>query len=160
MHVFAGFESSEYLEMAIEQLIVHEVEEKSITVVPMQFKNEQEENILDTMHHSDGVSLSDGIAAWAMVGMLLGVIYGSQVRIGPVALGIVGALTGSVVGYFLDRRKIKKGKLKHKSYYLDFLLIIRCEDKQQMKQVKSICNSQKVVVIGEHKGDNKKPVPQ
>ncbi|WP_438446988.1 hypothetical protein [Gorillibacterium sp. sgz5001074] len=160
MHIFAGFESSEYLEIAIEELITQGVEEHGITVIPLSSQGGSDVHILDNLNHSDGISLSDGMAAWAMAGMLLGVIYGSQVLVGPVALGILGAVAGAGIGYLLDRRKIKRRPGLRSRNDLDFLLVIRCRDDSEMRKAESICTLQKAAFLGEHRSAPQRKPPE
>jgi hypothetical protein len=152
MYVVAGFESNDFLEIAICHLTTDVVTEKDIVVIPIESKTKLDANVLDTLNYSDGISLIDGITACGMLGMLSGVIYGSQVRIGPVAIGLIGGVIGCIVGYLLDRRKITKSILKKKGNCFDFLLIIRCENNNQIERIKSICIQQKVAALGVHRG--------
>ncbi|OGO76940.1 MAG: hypothetical protein A2Y23_00075 [Clostridiales bacterium GWB2_37_7] len=150
MYVAAGFESNDSLEIAICHLTTDVVTEKDIVVIPMVSKTKLDVNVLDTINHSDGISLVDGITACGMLGMLSGVIYGSQLRIGPVAVGLIGGIIGCIAGYLFDRRKTTKSKLK-KCNCFDFLLIIRCEDNNQIERIKSICIQQNVAALGVHR---------
>jgi hypothetical protein len=56
----------------------------------------------DTIDRSDGISLMDGVGVGAVIGCLLGVIFGGQWRYGPIATGTAGLLYGGLVGWLMD----------------------------------------------------------
>lgn len=148
MHVFAGFESNQYVEMAINDILKYGVYEENIVFVEME-NQEKQRVLLDSINYSDGRSFSDSVASLGTIGMLLGVIYGSVVYAGPVATGLLGLVGGGLLGYFLDRRKEKKVMDKRmKEINLKILLIVKCHTKEQQKDVIEICRKYFVSYIG------------
>lgn len=146
MYVVAGFESSLLVEYAIEELKQQGIQEQQIVMVKMENQDEYR-TLFDSIHHSDGISLFDGMAAIAGVGMTFGVIYGSQVIIGPIALGLIGCFIGAGIGYFLDKKigKIKKPQKQTRNIAL--LLLIRCKEEQK-HTVTSIFRKHHVLSVG------------
>lgn len=149
MHVFVGFESNQYVEMAINDILKYGVYEENIVFVEME-NQEKQRVLLDNINYSDGRSFSDMVASLGTIGMLLGVIYGSVVYVGPVAMGLLGLVSGGLLGYFFDRRKEKKVLAKRtKEINLKILLIIKCHTKEQQKDVIEICRKYFVSYIGQ-----------
>lgn len=130
MYVIAGFESSLFVEFAIEELKEQGIQEQQIVMVKMENK-ENYRTLFDSIHHSDGISLFDGMAALAGAGMTFGVIYGSQITIGPIALGLIGLFLGAGLGYLLDRKIGKIKKPKKQEQFMSLLLLIHCEEEQK-----------------------------
>jgi hypothetical protein len=100
MYLFAAFESSFHVEIALEKCKENGIDQNSITVVCMN-ENEQARNIADTIYHSNGISLFDGMVAWAVMFATLGCVYGSVMKIGPLAMGLIGVAIGAVIGFFM-----------------------------------------------------------
>lgn len=153
MHVIAAFDSNLHVEIALENLKNMDIEDNRIVIVEMQM-NTKDKQIVDTMNHSNGNSLLDSVAAWSVIGATLGCIYGSVLRVGPIIIGLLGALFFGLVGFLLDKiikRKHKKnGRLpsgSRKKYY-DMLIIIRCNSKQEMKTISSICKDNNALSWG------------
>ncbi|WP_144565949.1 hypothetical protein [Neobacillus bataviensis] len=152
MNVIASFESNMFVEITLQKLKENNVEDNQIVIIEMEM-NTEEKHILDTMYLSNGISLFDGMAAWAVVGTTLGCIYGSVNRLGPIIIGLSGAILGAVVGFLLDlminKRKKQKWKLKgtNKKNY-DMLLIIKCSSKHEVKNIASICKNNNAVSLG------------
>jgi hypothetical protein len=57
----------------------------------------------DTIDRSDGVGVMDGIGLGAVIAGLVGMVWGSRLRYGPIAIGTLAMLFGGLVGYFVDR---------------------------------------------------------
>lgn len=146
MYVIAGFESSLLVEFAIEELKEEGIDEKDILMVKME-NAEQYRNLFDSIHHSDGVSIFDGMAALGGVGMTLGIIYGSQITIGPVAVGLFGLLIGAMIGYFLDKKISKVKKSGKRQQYISLLLLINCKEDQK-NRVTTIFHKHDVLTVG------------
>lgn len=153
MHVFAAFESSEYVELAIGEILEKDFPRHRITFVEMN-NEERERNFLDSINYSDGVSFSDTVAALGTIGMLLGVIYGSILYLGPVIIGLLGLLTGALIGFLLDKRKIKRNMKKRKhEINIRILFVIQCQTYEQVKFVQDICRKYFVSYLGLHDPD-------
>lgn len=54
------------------------------------------------MDRSDGISVLDGTAVGAVIFSLVGIILGSQWRMGPIAAATGGLLLGGLLGYIVD----------------------------------------------------------
>ncbi|MEQ8176116.1 MAG: hypothetical protein ABRQ26_13740 [Syntrophomonadaceae bacterium] len=95
MYVYASFDYSAYLELAITDLEKRGIAREHILAVPLD-KRMEERKLFDTIHRADGMSLFDGAAVSGAIFMELGVIYGFVLKWGP----IVWALIGLVGGHF------------------------------------------------------------
>ncbi|MEW9669938.1 hypothetical protein [Ammoniphilus sp. 3BR4] len=146
MYVIAGFESSLFVEFAIEELKEEGIHEKDIVMVKME-NAEQYRNLFDSIHHSDGVSLFDGMAALGGAGMTLGIIVGSQIAIGPVAIGLLGLFIGAAIGYFLDKKISKVKKSTKQQQYIALLLLINCKEDQK-NMVTTVFHKHDVLTLG------------
>ncbi len=156
MHVFAAFESSEYVELAIGEILENDFPKDKIVFVEMN-NEEKDRKLLDTINYSDGVSFSDTTATLGTIGMLLGVIYGSILYIGPVFMGLIGLLAGGFLGFFWDKRNVKQRLHKRKKEVnIRTLFIIQCQTYEQVKLVKSICRKNFVSYLGLHDPSSKK----
>ncbi|MFC0522868.1 hypothetical protein ACFFGV_04590 [Pontibacillus salicampi] len=150
MHVFAAFESNEYVEMAIGEIVEHKFPEDRIVFVEMN-NEERGRVLLDSINYSDGMSFSDTTAALATIGMLLGVIYGSVLYIGPVFIGLLGLILGGVIGYIIDRRKEKnKMEKRKKEINIRMLFVIQCKTYQEVQLIQDICRKYFVSYLGVH----------
>lgn len=149
MYLVAGFESGAYVEMALSELEESEISQKGIVTIGMEAQKAAQ-TLFDSIHYSDGVSVLDGMAAWAVVFAVFGIVFGSQVKIGPLALGLAGYGAGALFGFLLDMiRQPARGKAKA-SRTIEIILLIPCESKQQMNLAASICTKYKVVSLGQH----------
>ena len=130
MQLFATFEHSSYIELAISRL-----EEKGITdIFAVPLDNRTEERILfDTLHHSDGVSLSGKGMALAVLFSVVGASRGFILDWGPIYWGLIGAAAGFVLGVLIDlfmNKIYKKKKRVLKGKNSEVILIVRCEESQ------------------------------
>ncbi|CQR73812.1 hypothetical protein SOV_33130 [Sporomusa ovata DSM 2662] len=101
MYVYASFDYSVFLELAITDLEKRGVAREHILAVPLD-KRVEERMVLDTIHRADGISLFDGAMVLGAVFMELGVIYGFVLAWGPIIWGLIGLLGGAVLGFLLD----------------------------------------------------------
>lgn len=101
MYVYASFDYSAYLELAITDLEKRGIAREHILAVPLD-KRVEERKLLDTIHRSDGMSLFDGAAVLGTVFMTLGTIYGFILEWGPIIWGLIGLLGGALLGFLLD----------------------------------------------------------
>ncbi|KGP73381.1 hypothetical protein [Pontibacillus yanchengensis] len=148
MHVFAAFESNEYVEMAIGEIIEHQFPREHIVFVEMN-NEEKQRTLVDTINYSDGMSFSDTTATFATIGMLLGVIYGSVLFLGPVFIGLIGLVLGGGIGYFFDKRK-EKQKLKRRQQEMNIrtLFVIQCKTFEEVQLIQEICRKYFVSYLG------------
>lgn len=149
MHIITGFQSDTFIEIAIQKLIDSGVDEKNIVIVEMK-NHVQTENLFDSKSHFDGVSLLDGIASWSVVGALIGIIWGSQIKIGPLAAGLIGFMITAFIGYLIDKGFKKRKKSKKYRNYIDVLLIVRCSSREQIRMAESIFKNSHARSIGFH----------
>ena len=110
------------------------------------------QTLLDSMYRADGMSLVDGIAIAASIGMLLGVIYGSVVYIGPIALGLIGMVAGGGVGYLLDRMIQKNKKREHNAPSGEIIVAVRCLSEEEAAQAQSIMKEHQAIALGRRPG--------
>ena len=150
MYLVAGFESNVYVEMALSELHECDLEERDVVVIEMESQNPPQ-TLFDSIHYSDGVSILDGMAAWAVVGGVFGIIYGSQVKFGPVALGLLGFFAGVLIGLVIDLLiGGRKRRWKKPTRNIEILLLLHCNSKQQLKMASSISQKYNVLSLGIH----------
>lgn len=101
MYVYASFDYSAYLELAITDLEKRGIAREHILAVPLD-KRVEERMIMDTIHRADGISLFDGAAVMGAIFMELGVIYGFVWEWGPIIWGLIGLFGGAALGFLLD----------------------------------------------------------
>ena len=106
---------------------------------------------LDSMYSTDGMSLVDGIAMSASIGMIFGVIYGSVVSIGPIAMGLAGMVVGGGVGYLLDLSIKKKKQAKNMAPSGEVIVAVRCGSEEEAFQAENIMKENQAGAIGRGK---------
>ncbi|MFC5448288.1 hypothetical protein [Paenibacillus aestuarii] len=132
MQIFATFEYSSLLEIAITELEGKGV--KQIYAVPLDLRK-KEPRLLDSIHRADGLSFIDKGMILAFVFATIGASKGFVWEWGPVIWGLIGAGFGFVIGvlinwiiYLFKRHKneseIRKGKKG------DVILVVTCDDHQ------------------------------
>lgn len=132
MFVIATFENSIYIELAISELEQKGIAKEKILAAPLDKRTEQRK-LFDSIHRADGFSLFDAAAILGTCLMLLGAIYGYILEWGPIIWGIIGAVTGLLLGFALKLLLIKKNKRGTKLITSEIVLMIRCEDDQWEK---------------------------
>lgn len=130
MQIFATFEYSTFVELVISKLEEEDI--KDIFAVPLDNRTE-ERKLLDTIHHSDGVSLNGKGMGLAVIFSVIGASRGFILEWGPIYWGLIGAVSGLVVGVCIDLyiykiHKRKKRILKGKNS--EVILIIQCNESQ------------------------------
>lgn len=149
MYLVAGFESTPYLEMALRELEENDIDRTGIVTVEMEAQTFPP-TLFDSIHYSDGVSVLDAMAAWGVVFSVFGIVYGSEVKYGPLALGLTGLAVGALIGFIIDViRHPAKGKTKA-SRNVEVFMLIPCESQEQKKLAISICRKYKVLSLGQH----------
>lgn len=123
--VYGLFKPSMALELGLNALKEKGFAGERLAVVVLGLCAPGKQTLLDSMYRADGMSLVDGIAIGASIGMLFGVIYGSVVFIGPIALGLLGFVAGGGVGYLLDRG-IQKQRSRRKSAPSGEIIVVAC----------------------------------
>ncbi|MBI0581191.1 hypothetical protein IEC97_28150 [Neobacillus cucumis] len=136
MLVIATYENSIFIELAITELKQNGLTNEKILAAPLD-KRTGKRQLFDTIHRADGLSLFDGAAILGTCFMLLGSIYGFILKWGPIIWGIIGAISGLILGFLLKLLIVKKGKSGSKNISSEIVLMIRCEE-DQWKTVEKI----------------------
>jgi hypothetical protein len=145
--VYGLFKPSRSLELAVEILSGMGLSGGGLLLTPLDAPLPSKQRIIDSMHTTDGMSLVDGMALSATVGMLMGVIYGSVLPIGPVALGLIGLLGGGGTGYLIDRSISPKNRRRRTSMNGFMLVAIRCSEEESL-EVKKIMTEHHCSAVG------------
>lgn len=130
MYLVSNFEYSNKLEAAITELQMRGIPKTSILAIPLDKRNEGR-MLFDSVHSSDGVSMMAFPLILAMIGTFFGLVYGFQLTWGPILWGVIGAVSGFVLGLALRlllARKNTHDQNRRKKY--DAILIVRCEEGQ------------------------------
>jgi len=136
MFVIATFENSLYIELAIAALEKQGIPKELILAAPLD-KRKELRSLFDTIHKSDGFSLFDGPAILGTCLMLLGAIYGYILKWGPILWGIIGALSGLLIGFVIKILILRKNKRGSSKITSEIVLMVRCED-HKWEQVEKI----------------------
>jgi hypothetical protein len=123
MNVVASFDHSAYLELALTALEEKGIPKGQILAIPLNHRK-LDRKIFDTIHKSDGISLFDTGAAFAVALSVIGASYGFIAAWGPIIWGLIGAFAGFSLGFGLDllytktqnHREIKKKEKCRSSY--------------------------------------------
>jgi len=129
--IFATFEHSTYLELAMTELEEYGI--TNILAVPLNNRTE-ERRIFDSIHHSDGVSLISKGMILAFLFSTVGASKGFELEWGPIIWGLIGAGSGFLIGFIIDlfMKKISQRKqflLKRKNS--EVVLIVECDHLQK-----------------------------
>ncbi|UAL51602.1 MULTISPECIES: hypothetical protein [Metabacillus] len=132
MQVFATFDHCTYLELAISQMEQEGIPKEKILAVSLNTTDDSMK-LMDSIHHSDGVSLFDTGAALATAFAVIGVSIGFRLAWGPVYWGLIGACSGLLLGFLLNffyYCVIKKKKLKpfSKKKETEVVIVIECHE--------------------------------
>lgn len=127
MFVIATFENTIYIELAITALEQQGISKELILAAPLD-KRKEPRNLFDSIHKSDGFSLFDGPAILGTCLMLLGAIYGYELEWGPILWGIIGAVSGLLLGFLIKMLMLKKNKRGSKNISSEIVLMVRCEE--------------------------------
>ncbi|TFB18509.1 hypothetical protein E3U55_12005 [Filobacillus milosensis] len=149
MYIIGSFKSNINLELSLNELEEMNIREEDIFVIEMK-RPQSSKGLFDSNYFSDEKSLMASITAWGVVGGTLGIIYGSQLLIGPVASGLIGLFLGALIGFLFDSKKNKNDK-ENKKFGFDVLLIINYKTVEQEVKIKAILHKYFVISIGVHK---------
>ncbi|RID89512.1 hypothetical protein D1953_00965 [Peribacillus asahii] len=131
MQIFATFEHSTYLELAISEL--EEKGIKNILAVPLNNRKE-ERKLFDTLHQSDGVSLISKGSILAFLFSTIGITKGFVLEWGPIIWGLIGAGSGFLIGFLIDlfiKKVIKRKQRLLRGKNSEVILIVECEEHQK-----------------------------
>lgn len=129
LFVIATFENSISIELALTELEQNDIPNDQILAVPLDKKTEQKQ-LFDSIHKADGISLFDVAAIFGTCLMLLGAIYGYILKWGPIIWGIIGAVSGLLIGFIIKILIINRNKSGIKKNASEIVLMIRCEKHQ------------------------------
>lgn len=149
--VYGLFKTSLALELGINRLREKGFNSEKLMVVVLDQSKPGRQTLLDSMYSTDGMSLVDGIAISASLGMILGVIYGSVVSIGPIALGLIGMFTGGGAGYLLDRSITKKKQARDMAPSGEVIVAVRCASEEEAFQAENTMKENRASAIGRGK---------
>jgi hypothetical protein len=141
MHLVAGFDSNVYVEIALEMIKEQfNITDEQIAFIEMT-PQEKPQTFFDTIHYSDGHSSIDTIGAGAVMGGVLGIIYGSVMWLGSLLIGLLGFFLGGFFGFCWDNWNAKKRKRLKTIRHIEILLLIQCESKEQAQKLGDICRT-------------------
>ena len=127
MYVFATFDHSNYLELAITAVQMKGIAKENILTVSMD-KRSKEDKLFDSLHSSDGLSLLDLPMLLAALFCLIGSIYGFLLTWGPVLWGIIGMVVGASLGFIIKFITTKKYDHRQKNIKsTEVVVIIECQ---------------------------------
>lgn len=129
LFVIVTFENSIFIELAITALEQNGISNDKILAAPLD-KRSEPRKLFDTIHRADGLSLFDAAAMLGTCFMLLGAIYGYVLKWGPIIWGIIGAVSGLLLGFLIKLLLVKKSKGGAKNIRSEIVLMIRCEEHQ------------------------------
>lgn len=137
MQIFATFEHSLYIELAIAALESKGV--KNIFAVPLDNRTE-DRKLFDTLHRSDGISLSSKGFALAVFISVITTSKGFVWEWGPIYWGIIGAGGGFLLGVIIDlfiNKVIRKKQRLIRGKFSEVILIVECK-KEETDMVEKI----------------------
>lgn len=137
IQIFAAFDHSIYLELAISKLQENDI--RDIYAVPLN-KRKEDMKMFDSIHQSDGISLIDIGMIFAFMGGTIGAARGFAMDWGPIIWGLIGAGIGLAAGFAIDliQNLVKRKKLRvSKNRSPEVILIVTCS-KDHAKLVEHI----------------------
>lgn len=132
IQIFSTFEHSTHLELAISSLEKNGIGMDQIFAVPLT-NRKTERRLFDNMHNSDGVSLISTGAALGTAFAVIGASVGFKLKWGPIYWGLIGAVSGFLLGFlinFIYYKAIKKHQRLLRGKNPEVILIIECEENQ------------------------------
>jgi hypothetical protein len=133
IQIFATYEYSSYLELAISAMVDKGIPKEHIFAVPLS-NRKSERMLFDSLHNSDGVSLINKGAAIATASSVILASIGFTLTWGPIYWGLIGACGGFLLGVLIDLFLLKvvqkKKKLVSNSKKMEVILIVECEESQ------------------------------
>ncbi len=130
IQIYATFEHSSYLELAISSLELEGISNDKMFAIPMT-NRKTDRKLFDSMHNSDGISLINKGAALGTAFSVVFVSIGYRLTWGPIYWGLIGASGGFLLGVLIDlliHKVVKKRKKLLKGKNTEVILIVECED--------------------------------
>ncbi|TMV51222.1 hypothetical protein FE783_05405 [Paenibacillus mesophilus] len=132
MYIISAFQQSLDVELAVAELEQLGIGKERIMAVPLE-QMLGGRSLLDSIHRSDGISLFDIGAVIGTVCAVLGASFGFILTWGPVIWGLIGFITGFLIGFALDlfvnRRLLKKKRVRRPA--AELILMVRCLSGEQ-----------------------------
>jgi hypothetical protein len=129
MYVFASFDHSSQLELALASLEEAGVSKENILAVPIE-RRKPARRLLDTIHSSDGISLIDLAVVMGTALAVIGASYGFILRWGPIIWGLIGAAVGIVTGVLIKYFKYKdvfNHPQRIKNKWTEVIVLVHCQ---------------------------------
>lgn len=147
MLVVASFDYCFHTELAISELTEKGIDQAHILAVPLAVRSETRE-FVDSIHHSDGVSMVDGGFLLGTACMTLGVVYGFYLYWGPIIWGLIGLFGGFIIGCLFDYRPGSKRSTSRQSPGPSgsLVFLIECRD-DQVEIVQTVLWSHKALGV-------------
>jgi hypothetical protein len=132
MQIFATFEYSNFLELAITELEGKGI--KEIYAVPLNLRQHQP-RLMDSIHRADGISHFDKAMILAFMFATIGASKGFVWAWGPIVWGLIGAAAGFVTGVLLNIMILmlmarNNKKALRKGGKSEVILIVGCEERE------------------------------
>lgn len=142
MYIFATFKYNMEMELTLSELEELGLSKDQLLVIPLD-KIKYQSKMIDSMHRSDGRSLMDLSAIFGIIFMLLGVIYGYVLYLGPVLWGLIGLIFGVTLGFLVNYYTTKKSEknMRKRGSDADLILLIRCGKEKQETIEKVLWNN-------------------
>jgi hypothetical protein len=148
MYLISSFDHTIHLELALTRLEQIGITKDNLYAVPL---NEftAETRLFDTIHNADGVSLLDTGLAWATAMTVVSSSYGFILQWGPIIWGVIGAVTGFLIGFILDLivHKKRRSKIKNTSIQPNVFILVQC-DQHMIEKVKFILQEHRAINYG------------
>ncbi|MGM0836645.1 MAG: hypothetical protein ACQEV7_10830 [Bacillota bacterium] len=148
MYIFATFKYNMEMELTLRELEELGLSKEQLLVIPLD-KIKYQSKMIDSMHRSDGQSLMDLSAIFGIIFMLLGVIYGYVLYLGPILWGLFGLVFGVVLGFLVDYYTTKKSEknMRKRGSDADLILMIHC-DKEKQETIEKVLWNNLVLGVG------------
>lgn len=130
MQLISTFEHSVKLELAISALELEGIQKQNIFAVPLN-NRKAERRLLDTLHNADGISLFSTGAAIATAFGVVGASVGFSLTWGPIYWGLIGAVSGFLLGFLIDlilNRVVKRRNRLLRGKNPQVVLMIECPE--------------------------------
>lgn len=128
MLIIATFEHTTFLELAITEIENKCIPKPNILATPLQLQ-QQNTQILDTIHRADGISQIDSAFLAAAFMSVIFTIFGSIWYGGPLLWGTLGMFVGGGIGLAIDTFHTKKYRSNiRQSISGEVVMVINCEE--------------------------------
>ncbi|MCM3003069.1 hypothetical protein [Priestia koreensis] len=147
VYILSTFEYTTQLEMALSEIEQVGIDKSQIAVVRLDH-NDERGQVADSFERFDGTSYIDLAAIFGTIFMLLGVIYGHILYLGPILWGIIGLLIGGGGGFIADYLYTKRKVSPKRTHQTEVIVIIECNYTTE-KAVRRILAANQSKAIGQ-----------